>query len=116
MAYTHVDLFPLGEDTTPYRKLGSEGVSVEKIGALKAPQGRTLETARKKIAPCKFRSNGRLASFDTAFYRRELLPAGVRIPPPAIVLQVDSTTVIPPGANAITDSAGNIVISLGQTS
>ncbi len=32
MAYTHVDLFPLGEDTTPYRKLGSEGVSVEKIG------------------------------------------------------------------------------------
>ena len=32
MAYTHVDLFPLGEDKTPYRKLGSEGVSVEKIG------------------------------------------------------------------------------------
>src|SRR6478735_3633945 len=32
MAYTHVDLFPLGEDTTPYRKLGSEGVSVERIG------------------------------------------------------------------------------------
>ena len=30
--YAHVDLFPLGEDKTPYRKLGSEGVSVEKIG------------------------------------------------------------------------------------
>ena len=32
MAYTHVDLFPLGEDATPYRKLDSEGVSVERIG------------------------------------------------------------------------------------
>jgi fumarate hydratase class I len=32
MAYTHVDLFPLGDDATPYRKLGSEGVSVEKLG------------------------------------------------------------------------------------
>ena len=32
MAYTHVDLFPLGEDKTPYRALGSEGVSVEKLG------------------------------------------------------------------------------------
>lgn len=32
MAYQHVDLFPLGEDTTPYRKLGDRGVSVETIG------------------------------------------------------------------------------------
>jgi fumarate hydratase, class I len=32
MAYTHHALFPLGPDTTPYRKLTSEGVRVEKIG------------------------------------------------------------------------------------
>ncbi|MGW9329766.1 fumarate hydratase [Bosea sp. NPDC055594] len=32
MAYTHVDLFPLGEDKTPYRSLGTEGVTVERIG------------------------------------------------------------------------------------
>jgi fumarate hydratase class I len=32
MAYTHVDLFPLGEDKTPYRSLGSDGVSVETVG------------------------------------------------------------------------------------
>ncbi|TCR64289.1 fumarate hydratase [Bosea sp. BK604] len=31
MAYQHVDLFPLGEDTTPYRKLGDGGVSIETI-------------------------------------------------------------------------------------
>jgi fumarate hydratase, class I len=32
MAYTHHALFPLGPDTTPYRKLTGEGVRVEKIG------------------------------------------------------------------------------------
>ena len=31
MAYTHVDLFPLGEDKTPYRSLGSDGVTVETV-------------------------------------------------------------------------------------
>ena len=29
--YKHTPLFPLGKDTTPYRKLSSEGVRVEKI-------------------------------------------------------------------------------------
>jgi fumarate hydratase class I len=32
MAYQHKPLFPLGKDTTPYRKISSEGVSVQKIG------------------------------------------------------------------------------------
>ena len=32
MAHTRHALFPLGPDTTPYRKLTSEGVTVEKMG------------------------------------------------------------------------------------
>ena len=32
MAYQHAPLFPLGKDETPYRKLTSEGVKVEKLG------------------------------------------------------------------------------------
>jgi fumarate hydratase class I len=32
VAYQHHDLFPLGPDTTPYRKLTTEGVKVEKLG------------------------------------------------------------------------------------
>ena len=32
MAYQHAPLFPLGKDETPYRKLTSDGVKVEKIG------------------------------------------------------------------------------------
>ena len=31
MTYHHAPLFPLGKDTTPYRKLGSDGVSVERF-------------------------------------------------------------------------------------
>ena len=33
MTYHHRQLFPLGKDTTPWRKLTSEGVRVEKMGA-----------------------------------------------------------------------------------
>ncbi|MBX9709564.1 MAG: fumarate hydratase, partial [Xanthobacteraceae bacterium] len=29
--YKHTPLFPLGEDTTPYKKISSEGVRVEKV-------------------------------------------------------------------------------------
>jgi hypothetical protein len=31
---------------------------------------------------------------------------------PAIVLQKDSTTVIPPGCNAINDPAGNLILTI----
>ncbi|MDQ0474849.1 fumarate hydratase [Labrys wisconsinensis] len=33
MSYPHVPLFPLGKDETPFRKLTSEGVRVEQLGA-----------------------------------------------------------------------------------
>jgi N-methylhydantoinase A len=88
---------------------------IDKIAGLSMPRGGSLEDARVKVAPCLFRVNGRLSSFDTMFYRRERLAAGERIPAPAIVLQVDSTTVIPPGADAVTDEVGNIIITLGAT-
>jgi N-methylhydantoinase A len=49
----------------------------------------------------------------TSFYRRHRLPVGEAIAGPAIVLQKDSTTVIPPRASAKVDASGNIVIRLG---
>jgi N-methylhydantoinase A len=85
----------------------------DKIARLSIPSGGLLVDARVKVAPCLFRVDGRLSSFDTTFYRRDKLGAGVRIPGPAIILQTDSTTVIPPGADAVTDDAGNIIITLG---
>jgi N-methylhydantoinase A len=44
----------------------------------------------------------------TAIYERARLPIGARLAGPAIVEQVDTTTVIPPGVTALVDEAGNL--------
>jgi N-methylhydantoinase A len=46
----------------------------------------------------------------TAIYDRERLPLGSRVRGPAIVEQVDTTTVVPPGHAAVVDAAGNFRI------
>lgn len=52
--------------------------------------------------------------FDTAretpVYEREKLLAGNRVEGPAVIAQMDSTTLIPPGWRAEVDSQGNVVI------
>ena len=54
----------------------------------------------------------RRAYFDaylpTAIYERARLPRGAQVAGPAIVEQVDTTTVIPPGVTAVVDDAGNL--------
>ena len=55
---------------------------------------------------------GRAEPYDTPVYRRDTLPAGARFPGPAIVEQLDSTTVVPPGARADVDRFLNLVIRL----
>ena len=53
-----------------------------------------------------------LASFETTFYDRSRLPLGEPIPGPAIILQVDSTTVVPPGCTAEVHESGSIILRL----
>src|SRR5213594_4926957 len=54
----------------------------------------------------------RRAYFDgfvsAAIYERARLPLGARLAGPAIVEQMDTTTVIPPGVTAVVDEAGNL--------
>ena len=50
-------------------------------------------------------------TFPTFLYQRERLRCGNRVPGPALVLQMDSTTVIPPGWVAQVDSWKNLVIT-----
>jgi N-methylhydantoinase A len=45
-------------------------------------------------------------------YDREKLAAGNRIAGPAIVEQMDATTLIPPGATATVDSYANLILEL----
>jgi N-methylhydantoinase A/oxoprolinase/acetone carboxylase beta subunit len=49
---------------------------------------------------------------ETPFLRRDLLPVGTPIPGPAVVLQTDSTTVVPPGCALTADAGGNLIIAV----
>ena len=83
------------------------------IGAPCPTGGESLEAARIRTGRGTFRTaGGALADVDTAFYLRDRLPVGASFPGPAVVLQRDSTTVVPPGSIALADDAGNLVITV----
>ena len=58
-----------------------------------------------------FQSDGGIDAFDTVFYRRDKLPRGAHIDGPAIVLQNDTTTLVPPAFQCWVDDAGNLRLS-----
>ena len=60
---------------------------------------------------CVFRVEDKLQSFDTPYYERATLPAGQRFHGPAILLQTDSTTVVPPDWSFEVDRFGNVVMT-----
>jgi N-methylhydantoinase A/oxoprolinase/acetone carboxylase beta subunit len=66
-----------------------------------------LEDARLGERRVHFAPGGFAA---TAIYERTRLPLGARVSGPAIVEQVDTTTVIPPGHAALVDPSGNLRI------
>jgi N-methylhydantoinase A len=49
----------------------------------------------------------------TPVFERRRLPAGVRLPGPAIVEQPDTTTVVPPGWTAVVERSGNLRLRKG---
>ena len=67
-----------------------------------------------KSGGCMFRVDNRLEEFETMFYQREKLPLENSIAGPAIIIQQDSTTVVPPNNQFISDTAGNMIISIGE--
>lgn len=54
---------------------------------------------------------GRLS---TAVYRREELGAGQRLEGPAIVEQLDTTTLVPPGCRAVVHATGALIITIDE--
>ncbi len=64
--------------------------------------------------PCAFgQPGGGVEWLETPLWQRADLPLEEAVPGPAIVLQEDSTTVVPPGATVTADRAGNLIIRLG---
>jgi N-methylhydantoinase A len=50
---------------------------------------------------------------ETPIYRRDLLPLGAEFRGPAIIGQLDATTVIEPENTVVVDRLGNLVVSVG---
>ena len=83
-----------------------------KIGVPKKPDGKSLDDARIRLDKTIFRDGMELKSFDTSFFDRARLPPDQEFPGPAIILQTDSTTVVPPGCTAELQTTGCLVIRL----
>jgi N-methylhydantoinase A/oxoprolinase/acetone carboxylase beta subunit len=61
-----------------------------------------------------FLVDGELSALSTRYYDRDGLKAGNRVEGPAIISQLDSTTVVPPAFTAEIDRFGSIVITLDE--
>jgi N-methylhydantoinase A len=85
---------------------------VPKIQVPPKPAGGSLEAARIRSDAAMFRVGVELESFDTTFYDRGKLPLHEPIAGPAIILQLDSTTVVPPDCTAEVGDSGAIIIKL----
>ncbi len=73
---------------------------------------RSLARAFKQERPVYFEEMG--AFQTTPVYERTLLPIGEAVSGPAVIEQMDTTTVLYPGNVARVDSAGNLIVSIGQ--
>jgi N-methylhydantoinase A/oxoprolinase/acetone carboxylase beta subunit len=105
-----------------FRQSPIEIVNIRLTGSAPNPQiewpkrdgAGSREKALIKTGKTKFHVDGELRSFDTAFYRRADLPIDQTLQGPAIVLQLDSTTVVPPNWSFTADRHGNLILHAGE--
>lgn len=91
-------------------------IAVGAVPKLQPPHldgGGSLQDALVREANLLYRTDGKLEPHATRFYLRERLPVGARFDGPAVVLQKDSTTLLPPGSSAVVEANGNMILSVG---
>ncbi len=83
------------------------------LSTLIDPAGRaeTLADALVETRPVWFEAGG---FQDTPVYSREKLPLEAEVHGPAILEQMDATTVMEPGDRATSDADGNLIIEIGK--
>ncbi|MCG6903335.1 MAG: hydantoinase/oxoprolinase family protein [Rhodobacter sp.] len=81
------------------------------LSTLIDPAGRraTLAEAQRAVRAVYFEDGWR----DTAVYRRDLLPLDAVIEGPAVIEQMDTTSLIEPGCVARSDTGGNLMVEVG---
>ena len=76
---------------------------------LDATRGSGLDQAEIERVAVVFREG----EMETPLYDRDLLSVGDRITGPALVVQLDTTTVVPPGWQGGVDAYGNLLLTMG---
>ena len=93
-----------------------EVVNVRLVGAAVRPKLEGRPGARAETAPPTYYApvvfTAGQDAIETPFLFRDALTQGVSIPGPAVVLQTDSTTVVPPGCSLRAEPSGNLIITV----
>ncbi|MEL6961143.1 MAG: hydantoinase/oxoprolinase family protein, partial [Pseudomonadota bacterium] len=84
---------------------------IQKLEPTNATEGGSLDQALIRKRPSVFRIDGQLTSVETSFFERRLLPVGQSVEGPAILLQDDSTTVVPPNNRFLVHDSGSVIIT-----
>ncbi len=84
---------------------------IQKLDPTNATEGGSLDQALIRKRPSVFRIDGQLTSVETSFFERRLLPVGQSVEGPAILLQDDSTTVVPPNNRFLVHDSGSVIIT-----
>ena len=88
-------------------------MSLAEVAKLGLPELAPQKGAPTPVARRKVLFDETEGYVDTPIYDRASLGAGAAIDGPAIVEQLDSTTVIMPGQKARVERYGNIIIEIG---
>ena len=108
----HERLFTFNLDETPHEIVNVRAVALGKSADVAPPvieKGDTDPSAAK-TRDHQLYMDGRMQ--DAVIYDRALLKAGNRIKGPAIVTEMDSTTLVHSGCEALVDAHGNLIINL----
>jgi len=108
----HERLFTFNLDETPHEIVNVRAVALGKSADVAPPM---IEKGDSDPSVAKTRDHqlymdGRMQ--DAVIYDRALLKAGNRIKGPAIVTEMDSTTLVHSGCEALVDAHGNLIINL----
>jgi N-methylhydantoinase A len=76
--------------------------------------GQELAAALLRVDSTMFRIGARMEAYQTAFYRKDRLPVGQRIAGPAVIVQTDTTTLIPPDCHVTLHGSGALLVTIDQ--
>lgn len=86
----------------------------DRITSINTESGDSLEDARLRSGEGVFRSVGRLALQPMTFFDRWKLPHGVSFEGPAVVVQRDTTVLVPPGWKGHAESSGALILEKSE--